>query len=291
MQPFGEFIMRSRRNAGLLALVFALLPFFNWLSVIIMALVTLRRGAKEGLVILFCVLLPSIVWVLYTKNETILLNIVIGATAIWIMASVLHKTHNWSRVLILGAFIGSVIIVLLHNYIPDMNAWWQQKMLASLQKVGKEIPINSSAEFANIKQISVVATGLQASAILLIDLVWLVIARYWQSMLYNPGKLRPELHNIRLPRWTTFAVAMMFLFAWLSKLPMLIDMLPLWLLIFAVTGLSVIHSIVAARKMSWMWLVVLYAMLFFSLPYMIVALAMVAMSDSWFNVRRLYVTH
>src|SRR3990167_4437630 len=136
MRPFGQFIMRSRRNAGLLALVFAILPLLNWLSIIIVALVTLRRGAKEGAYILVCALLPAIVWVIISKNQTILLNMVIGAIVVWILAATLHRTSHWSWVILIAVLLGIVAIVALHTYIDDINSWWQQKMLTYLQTAG-----------------------------------------------------------------------------------------------------------------------------------------------------------
>lgn len=288
MKPFGEFIMRSRRNAGLLALAFALLPLLNWLSVIIMALVTLRRGAKEGLLILCCVLLPSVVWFFMTKNDTILLNIIVGAIVVWILAIVLHNTHRWSLVLLTGALVGALVIIALHSSINDINAWWTQKMTAYMQAAGQEMKIDMSAQEATIAHMSKIATGLQAGAIFLVDIVWLIVARYWQSLMYNPGKLQPELHNIRLPKWSTVLLVLVGGVAYISKLPMLIDMLPLLFVAYALAGLSVIHYVVAVRKANWFWLVLLYASLVFALPYMIAALVVVAICDSWFNLRRLY---
>lgn len=290
MKPFGDFIMRSQRNAGLLAFAFALLPFLNWLSVIIMALVTLRRGAKQGLLILICVLLPSVVWLFFSKNDTVLLNIVVGATVVWILAGVLHKTHSWSYVLLAGAFIGAVVIVALHGSINDMNAWWSHKMTSYMTSASKEMQIDISAQQAMIAQLAKFATGLQAAAIFLVDMVWLAVARYWQALLYNQGKLRPELHNIRLPKWSTMVLIAIGLLALATKMPMLIDMMPMLFVAYALAGISVVHYVASARKVSWFWLVLLYASLVFALPYMVAALVVVALCDSWFNLRRLYAT-
>ena len=290
MKPFGEFIMRSQRNAGLLAFIFALLPFLNWLSVIIMALVTLRRGAKQGVLILICVLVPSVVWLVISKNDMVLLNIVVGATVVWILASVLHKTHRWSYVLLTGAFIGAIVVIALHSSIDDMNAWWAQKMTSTMQAAGKEMQIDTTAQQAMIAQLAKFATGLQAAAIFLVDIVWLAVARYWQSLLYNPGQLRPELHNIRLPRWSIVVLIVVGLLAFVTNLPMLIDMMPMLFVAYALAGLSIVHYVAAMRKASWFWLVLLYTSLVFALPYIVAALVVVAICDSWFNLRRLYTT-
>jgi hypothetical protein len=290
MQPFGQFIMRSRRNAGLLALAFAILPLLNWAAIVIMALVTLRRGAKEGALILACVLLPGIVWVMLSKNQTMLLNMVVGSILVWILAWVLHRSHSWSLTLLVGAGIAIVIIVCLHSYIDGINAWWQAKMATYLNAAGSEMQMDTTAQQATIMKLAKIATGLQAAAVLLIDLLWLIMARYWQAVLYNPGKLRGELHTICLPKWSSVVLIVIALLAWLTAWPQLIDILPVVAVVFALAGLSVVHYVIYARKMNWILLVLLYLVLIFALPYMVVALVIVAMCDSWLNLRKRYVT-
>lgn len=213
-----------------------------------------------------------------------------GATVVWILASVLHKTHSWSYVLLAGAFIGAVVIVALHGSINDMNAWWAHKMSSYMQSAGKEMEIDTSAQQAMIAQLAKFATGLQAAAIFLVDIVWLAVARYWQALLYNQGQLRPELYKIQLPKWSTVVLVIVGLIAYATKMPMLIDMLPMLFVAYTLAGISLVHFVVSARKVSWLWLVLLYAGLVFALPYMVAALVIVAICDSWFNLRRLYAT-
>ncbi len=282
--------MRSRRNAGLLALLFAVLPLLNWVALVIMALVTLRRGPKEGAYILGIVLLPGVVWVMSTNNQTILLDMVAGAIIVWLLAAVLHRTHNWSVVLLTGAIIGMLVIIGLHAYIVDINAWWQAKMLGLMQAASTEMNLDMALQKANIERIANIATGLQAAAIFMGDLLWLAIARHWQSVLYNPGKLQLELHNIRMPKWASVLLVVLLLLAWLTNEPSLIDGIPILMVAFALAGLSLLHFVVKARKLPWIWLVVLYLAVALSLPYMVVILSVIALVDSFLNLRGRYVS-
>lgn len=285
MIPFGQFVMRSRRNAGLLALVFAVLPLLNWLSIIIVALVTLRRGAKEGVLVLGCTLLPSVVWYYFSPNQTILLNIIAGSIVVWLMACVLRASFSWSLTLLIGVMIGIIIIFALHSYVNDMNAWWQAKMLAYIQTAGSEMQMDTSLQQQVIVHLAKIATGLQASVIFAMDLLWLVMARYWQALLYNPGQLRSELHSIRMPAWASVVAIIVAALAWVTKAPMLIDILPLIAVAFALAGISFVHHMVAALKASWLWLVAMYIALVFAQPYITLVLVFMAFGDSVLNYR------
>ena len=288
MKPFGEFILRSQRNAALLALAFAALPIFNWLAVIIMALVTLRKGVQAGGIILLCVILPAVVWMLIDQSQLAVFNVALGAVVVWLLAAVLYKTYSWTWVLVAAALIAMVAIAILHGYIDNINAWWQQKMLSYLQAVNTDMQVDVTQQKAAILQLAKIATGIQAGAILLINAVWLVMARYWQAVLFNPGKLRSELHGIRMPQWTSLLLVVIVGLAALTKWPVIIDMLPALMVVFALAGLSLAHFIVAARQLHWILLLVFYAALIFALPYMGVALVMIALSDSLFNIRSRY---
>ena len=288
MKPFGAFLMRSRRNAGILAFAFALLPFLNWLSVVIMLLVTLRKGAKEGAWILACTLLPICVLALVSYDASIFYNMVIPIVVVWILAIVLHQTHNWVLTILVGVAVGVVAIIVMHSYISGINAWWQERMLAYLQQLGTQMNVSTGQQKQMILHLSKVATGLQTAALLLVDLLWLLLARYWQAVLYNPAALRSELQIIRMPRWASGILAAVVVMAVITKLPLIVDVLPMVLLPFALAGLSLIHFIMAVRKVHWIWLVLFYVVLVFALPYISMGLVVLALVDSLLNLRQRY---
>jgi len=288
MKPFGAFLMRGRRNAALLALLFALLPFLNWLSVIIMALVTLRKGAKEGALILLCVLMPACILALIARDFAILYNVLLTAIIVWLLAIVLHKSHDWSVVLLVGVALGIVGIIAVHSYIDDINAWWQQRMLAYLQQVSTDMHVNTVQQKQVVMHLSKIATGIQATLLLAVNLLWLLVARYWQAILYNPGALRAELHRIRMPRWASIVLVLLGLAGLLTQFMVIVDLLPIALLAFMLAGLSLVHFIIAARKAHWLWLLVFYIILVFALPYIGMALVILALADSLLNLRQRY---
>ena len=115
----------------------------------------------------------------------------------------------------------------------------------------------------------------------LVFTVCLMIGRFWQALLYNPGGFRQEFHNLRMdPR--VMVVLLALVLAGLAGL----EPLQSWALVFCVIpglcGLAVAHYVVAARKLANGWLVMTYLLALLATPLIVV----VGFIDSWFNLRK-----
>jgi hypothetical protein len=285
MKTFGAFLMRGRAQACLMAVLFASLPLLNWLGLVIVALVTLRKGKQEGCWVLLCVILPAIVFAVLGHIVLPLINGVLSAILVWILALILRDKANWSYVLVIAGCVGVVSVLAIHGYANDINQWWQQKMLASMQAVNAEISLDTAQQGQIIKILAPIATGIQVGLVLLMSLGWLVLARNWQASLYNPGQLRPELQAIRMPIWSGMLIIILVAVTLLTQWMTCIDLLPVVLLPFLLAGLSLVHFMVQARKLSWIWLVLFYVFMVLFLPYVAGAIVILALLDSWMNLR------
>lgn len=286
MKTFGAWLIRSRRNAALLAFAFVFLPILHWFSVIIMALITLRRGVKEGALILISMLVAMALLALASGNSAVIYNMALAAILVWLLAIILRHTHSWSLLLLVSAGLAIFAIMVIHWYIKDINVWWQHTMLDYFQQVGTNMPMTMLQQKHAIIYLSKIATGIQTATLLLFNLMCLLLARYWQATLYNPGGLRAELHAIRMPPWASLCLLTLLAMVWWLQMPLLIDLLPVVFLPFICAGLSLIHFAIVARKMHWLWLLVLYVLLIFALPYVCVTLVIFALVDSLMNLRQ-----
>ena len=285
MKVFGAFLMRGRWQPCLMAMLFATLPLLSWLSLVIVALVTLRKGKQEGAWVLLCAVLPALVFAVLGHSVLLLINGVVTAILVWLLALLLRRTASWSYVLVVAACLGVCGVLAAHGYTAEIDQWWLQKMLESMQTVNAEIALNTEQQTQAIQSLAQIATGVQAALIVLMSLGWLVLARNWQAALYNPGQLRPELQHIRMPKWAAGSIVVLVGLTVLTHWSSLIDLLPVAMLPFVLAGLSLVHFIVAARKLSWIWLVLFYVLMVLFLPYWSSALVMIAVLDSWMNLR------
>jgi hypothetical protein len=282
MKPFGLFLMRNRLGAAALVFVLAAVPFLNWLALIILALMTLRKGARDSFLLLILACIPSLVYALLGNNSILLYGLP-ALLALWLFGLVLRTTYSWSWVLLTATLVGVISVLCMHLYIGDASAWWQQKTLLYLQQLDSEMQVSSEKQALAIEHIANYGLGLQIAMLLLVNLVWLGFARFWQSVLFNPGQFQPEIYNIRLPVWAVVALMFIALMAFLTNL---LDLLPLIGLCLLLAGLSVTHFILKTQKRSWIWIALLYISTIFLMQYFCVALAMIAICDSGLNLRQ-----
>jgi hypothetical protein len=279
MRRLAEFIMRGRTQALIVSCLSAGTVFFFWLGAAAVALVTLRKGIAEGLQILVWAILPAVA-VLYFGKEFAPLTALIGS---FVCAAILRQMVSWPPALLgaslCGLATGAVLLLFAGDYIAmikqvvdDIFVQWQ----AQMAEQGNSLPLSPpTVEFI---------VGVFALVNALTVVVCVVLARYWQAMLYNPGGFREEFRAIRLPVTLALPLGTVALacllqggawipWAYLAAVPLL------------VAGISLVHGMVALKQWKFHWLVLFYGLLVLINPVKeLVILA--GLVDSWANFRK-----
>jgi len=256
---------------------------------VVLCLVTLRKGAKEGLIILFCVSAASVMLSLFYQSA--IQYTLAGYVLAWLLAVTLQATVSWARVLELAALLGIMVVAILHWYMGDLQQYWVtflneqltvehwDSLLGSMASDGVDTQaiISTAAQFL---------TGAQVIVILLSALANLLLARWLQAILYNPDGLAQELHTLRLS-WLANGFLLIVVVGLFSSAVIAYDLLPVVVLPFFLTGLSVIHFIANLGKLIWLWLVSFYSVLILFFPYVLGLLVLLAIMDTGFDIRRL----
>jgi hypothetical protein len=115
-----------------------------------------------------------------------------------------------------------------------------------------------------------------------LSIVLLMVSRWMQAALFNPGGFQKEFHQLRIEQKVALLlVGLMMLANFEILIPaswMLYLILPLLF-----SGLALIHAVVAAKKLSSMWLAALYALIM--LPLIANLVVLIALLDSWYDFR------
>ena len=203
IQRFTQFILKRRFNAILIAILFALVPYLNWVSGIVVGLITLRKGVTEGFMITLWAALPGLVILFHTGLWVpFVANVAYGTFLVWILAILLRRTANWSLVLCLTALLGVVGVLVMHLAVKNVSAWWFQYFNFSLTQLEQVVSIPASAESnmtIMLQKLSVVATGLQIMFFSLAAIIVLFMARGLEDRFFKPGCLAQEAYQIRMP--------------------------------------------------------------------------------------------
>lgn len=289
-KTIGEYILHHRLQTIGIALLLAYLPLFNALALIILALVTLRKGEQEGLWILLAMLLPPLVNYALARIDGLLLAITAADNILlWFLAGQLRRTNSWTWVLQVGITLAIAVVVLAHVVNPAIDLGWEQRLSAYLHQA-KTIFIFSSFQWEQltpfIRNAAKMATGVQAAVALSTSLIWLMVGRWWQATLFNPGKLSPELHNINIAQSLAIALAVLLVTAFLTRAKLFLDLVPLGVLPFTVAGLSLIHYFVAAKKITIVWLGLLYLIMATLFFYVTTGLMALGLLNSFIDFRK-----
>ncbi len=290
---FGLYLTSKRQNAIWVALVCALLPFLQlptlWISQVILALVTLHKGPKEGLWVLMWVALPGLALFL-DGDPTLLLGVVVlRAVNIWWMAWILRHTASVTKTVLVAALVGILAVATVHVVIGDVSGWWSQELISYWQNLIDTFNIQTSPEQAkqSLGYVVQFATGALVVTLLLLDLAIVILARGWQAKLFNPGGLHRELRQLRIHPLVSL-VWLLCLGAGLAGSALALDVLPVVTLPFLLSGLSLIHNkLDSHEKIKVPALITLYLGLIVFLPYVTIVIALLGFIDSWCDFRKL----
>ena len=279
MKGLATFVMSGRFQALLVALAGAGSLLFCWISAAVVALVTLRKGAAAGVWLLAWALLPAGT-LLFVYGHSGPLSLLVGTTA---LALVLRATVNLPMAVLaavpLGGVIGLGLVTFSGEQLQQVAAYFGDFLTAIEQQLseGGEAVVLGRPDAGQI-------AGMMGAGTAVTAVLCLLLARYWQAALYNPGGFGQEFRAMRYPPAITLALALgAVALAGLGQTYRswaMICVLPL-----AFAGLALVHARVASRGQGTGWLVGFYLIwLVFDPVKLLVVFA--AIADSWFNFRQ-----
>lgn len=273
MSSLANWVMKKRLNAIIGVMAFGLIPVMFWLAAAILGLVVLRKGVKEGIPVLAWGCLPALVLWAVQGDATALLVLV----DVILLSYLLRSTMSWSWVLLAGSFlavVSTLIQPLLMGDVLNMAVALIQKVLTS---EGVDVPDRDIIFSQAVMAVSIFQV--------VIAIVSLFLARKWQAGLYNPGGLRTEFHQLRLPIPFSLVLGGMILigeslggsFSIFSQAAIPALVLP---------GLALIHGILAKKEIGIVGLIAFYLVGFFVLNmYFVNVLVTLCVIDSFVDIR------
>ncbi|MDZ7686603.1 MAG: hypothetical protein U5O39_17800 [Gammaproteobacteria bacterium] len=143
-----------------------------------------------------------------------------------------------------------------------------------------------TAQEVTREQAAQVLIGLIAMGHAMSMLVGVMLARWWQSLLYNPGGFQQEIHGLRLSPITSAVIVGLMLAMFLLEDPAFGRWLPLLTVPLVLSGVGFVHWFVARKSLSMSWLVMFYVLFVFMIQLIYPMLASIALMDSGLNLRK-----
>ncbi|MEH6570493.1 MAG: hypothetical protein V7709_15535 [Halioglobus sp.] len=282
MKGLAEFAMRGRLQALLVVMIGASTLMFSWISAAVVALVILRRGTGPGLWLLFWALLPAGT-LLAIFGDSGPLATLVGTS---VLAIVLRNTVSLPLAMLASVAVGGITglaIVFFASELLDQMVVFFAEFLTNLEQ-----QVGSSGDGANAIVLNK-PTALQIAGMLGLvnamgSILCLLLARWWQAALYNPGGFGQEFRALQLTPAITTVLVMPALALVASGVEY-----RTWAVIFAVpltfAGLALVHARAALRGQGSGWLTGFYLMWLFFDPMKLIVV-FVAIADSWLQFRQ-----
>lgn len=281
MRALADFVMRGRLQAAFTVVIAAALPLLFWVSAAAGSLVLLRRGLNDALGVVLWALLPTLLWWQFGEPRPLL--VLFGSLA---LALVLRASVSWTRVLLASVLLGVVYGVVIDAMFGETVKRNAAELLELMpQMLGDAYQQMGADDRARVGQlIEPVLTGLMAALLQLLSLLCLLLGRYWQALLYNPGGFGREFRAVRLP--APMALVLLVAVFLLPGLGIELAMLtPLCSVPLAFAGAALLHGLVAQQRLGRFWLVGLYVSLLLFMQLVYPLLVVLAVVDSLFDFR------
>ena len=213
---------------------------FAWLGASLIGLVTLRKGPSEGAFLLFWAILPAIFLSMRLGDINPLAQLV----GTFFLATILRRTMSLSFTMLVTLPIGLLFGVLL--------LWFSPSMIAHIVGVFAELIASLKEQMENAGQMVMLKTpgeslviGMVGIANLAAAILCLLLARFWQASLYNPGGFGKEFRALSFSPVIAFPLAIGF--AVLANLDGYESWAGFFGLPLTVTGIAIVH----AKAQNW----------------------------------------
>lgn len=270
MRFIARFAMRGPYHAAVSAALAQLASLQIGLLIVIsgaiVALSTLSHGSREGLRVLVLATAVVVALRVVLGGEALpllVLSLVVWLPA-WLMAINLRRKQQQGLPLLMVAVLVGAYAIAMRLAVGDVSAFWGERLELLFDNVAAQSGARFSAEQIDFIAAQMHVWSLVGMFCMLAGM--LLLARWWQAVLTNPGGFGSEFRELRLP-WVALLAAALTAVLMLGQaltgaaFGISGDAFVIVVVSFAFQGLAVIHARVRALRLAAGWLVGLYVML------------------------------
>ncbi|BAU57204.1 hypothetical protein HH1059_05200 [Halorhodospira halochloris] len=283
MKAFAAFILRGPFQAATVMIAASLLPFLAVIAMGVLSLVTLRQGLQQGLfaAALAGGMLAALLWAMAGTYEPALRIVIEQWLPVLVLAEVLRRTVSLPLTLFVWAGLGALTVAGFHVVVDDPMAHWLAVTEQFLAATGAEQLPEETEAFLR-EDLLPIMTGLWVVNLMSVVLIGLLLGRWVQAIMFNPGGLREEFYRLDLGRSAAFVALVVLLAAVFSGPGPIYDLALVLAAAFIVQALAATHALMGKRNWSAAWLVPVYLVI----PFLYMPMALLGIGEALFQWRR-----
>lgn len=257
-----------------------------------LALYSLHAGARAGAVALLgaAAVTGVLTQLLLHQGLAVVVTSLLLWIPVWLAAVVLRGTGSLAMAMLTLTGLALSLVTLIFLLLGDPGPWWVARLgsLADAVAAHPELGVDRTDLAQFIETVAPLMTGTMAAGLSFAALTCVILGRWWQALLVNPGGLRKDFYALRLGRVVSLVGIAMVAVATL-KVGVLSSLALQWSLIamvpFLFVGLAVVHASLANLKAAKGWLIALYVLMSL-LPQVLLMVVLVGVLDPWLELRR-----
>jgi len=289
-----RFIMAGPSQAALVAAVTAILalklPPLAWLSGGVIALIVLHLGPRRGmqLVGFSGLAVMALGWIVIGTPVLAFSMIMLLWMPVWLAAVVLYRTVSLALALQLITAMAMLFVLVFQLIYPDLLLALSQEFAGMIQPMIDQQPTEQARQdlVSALDTVLPLLPGLLAMSLMIGAVLSLLLGRWWQSALYNPGGLSKEFNELRLGKAPAAVSVVLLVVAMLTGSQLVTMLMLVILALYLMQGLAMIHGLLALKQANKFWLVGLYFIIFIMPQLVILPVAVVGLTDAWVDYRQ-----
>ena len=278
MKALAEFILRGRLQALIVALIGS---FFPLISTSAVALVSLCKGAKEGTLLFLWVSLALVLLQQSGSENPLLTAVTIVSLGIMVLAAEVHRvmaSWQWTLLVIVVVAVISAqgFAILMGSSVTSLVAT-AQDLLNAVKSQGQDA--QTSIVLSESMLLGLVATILAIGSIMS-----LMLARWWQAGVQNPGGFQKEFHGFSIDaKIAVILIVILVVGQFFSQSAQIwVDIAALPLII---AGIALVHFAVKLFGQGRQWLAFLYVGMIMVGKPVTLLLVVLGLTDSLIDLR------
>lgn len=273
-----------------LAVASLMFPPLSLFSSAALALVALRHGAKESAWVLLLALLSlGLGGVLLAGDASA--AAVYGLLLwlpVWPAALLLRASRRLEWALEAATGLGLVAVFGAYLLVDDPVGLWRERLREFVRSMLENAPPDfDPASLAQVPDLfAPYLTGAMAGGSVMSVILALLIARWQQAVLFNPGGFRREFVGMRLHAGLAYAALACFAAGMLGGgvlAEIAWNLCIVFLMLYTIGGFSVLHALLGGKTF---WVVGVYIALLVMPQFVLPPTVLLGFSDAWLDWRK-----
>ncbi|MDH5611917.1 MAG: YybS family protein [Gammaproteobacteria bacterium] len=278
--------------AATLAMLGVLLAPAIWLSAAAIALVALVKDGRQTLVVMVMATAGTVLFasLIFASPSMVIYFLLMAWLPAWI-ASLVLRTVSLAASLQVMAGLSIAAILGLYAFFPEMGEIWRETLDLLVQQVLEQSQGQLSLQdLQEVEEMAIrMIPGFLVASVLFGTMISLFLARWWQSVMLNPGGFAREFQSLNLGKTAAVVATAVVITVALAGSELWYAMLLIVLALYMTQGMSILHAVFKGRQLNRAWLYLIYLVMFFS-PQMAAMLILIGITDAWIDFRGRLIT-